>query len=266
MRSLAFLLLLLLAAPATAQAEPLPRTKPVHPQEQVTPTAQSLWRLDIRRHEPAKDFPGPRVVSDEARVFYLQQGQVKAVDAKTGRQLWAFQTGKGAQLKYTSGWLFAIAQSGTVVALEPETGRVRWSRKAIADFTVAEQTLYVANPGGVRAFDLSTGKLLWHTKERFLQPSSSFYNGAPLTVIGNRIFVQSVSSGAITTTNTYIYSSRTGKRLSEAYSYGPLAAVADKVYFVVHNFPTQLDYPDRFEINVYSLQTGRLLEEHVYNV
>lgn len=88
------------------------------------PHAQPLWRLDVALNERRGRSPNPHVLSDDARVFYLQAGQLKAVDAETGRQLWTFQVGKEMQLKTSSGGLLAITR-GEVYALEPATGQVR---------------------------------------------------------------------------------------------------------------------------------------------
>ena len=242
---------------------------------QKVSSVRPLWQLEIRRNEPPKDFLGPRVVSDQKRVFYLQGGQVKAVDAVTGQQLWTYQIGKWAQLRYSSGWLLAITQGGKVVALEAQTGRVHWHKEGIyagfeglyTGLTIAGKTFYLAEPGGdIQAFNLNTGRLLWRTEEPFLQPNGSPYNKKSLTFIRDRIFVQSVSSGAITTTDTYIYDAKTGKFLSVASSYGPLATIGNKVFFVQDNFVTWLDYPDILGLNVYDLRTGKRLEERTYSI
>ena len=256
----AFACYLLLGSSVAAQGAPIP---------------SPLWQLEIPRNEPPKDFLGHRVVSDQARVFYLQAGQVKAVDAATGRQLWTRQIGKWTQLRYSSGRLLAITYGGKVVALNAQTGRVHWRKKGIyagfeglyTGLTIARKTFYLAESGGdIKAFDLNTGRLLWRTKEPFLQPNGSPYNKKSLTVIRDRIFVQSVSSGAITTTDTYIYDAKTGKFLSVASSYGPLATIGSKVFFVQDNFVTWLDYPDLFELNVYNWRTGKRLEKRTYSV
>ena len=223
-----------------------------------------LWQLEIPRNEPPKDFLGPRVVSDQARVFYLQGGQVKAVDAATGRQLWTYPIGKWAQLRYSSGWLLAITHNGKVVALEPQTGRVRWRKKDVGiNFVVAEDTLYFVDSKGVGALDLTTGKTSWRTAESTLSTTSTIYNDAPLTVAGDALFIQNVVFDAMST-NVRIYSAKTGKFLLKAYSFGPVATV-DNNSFIVSGFPVQLDYPDLFNFNVYNSRTDNVTER-IYSV
>ena len=223
-----------------------------------------LWQLEIPRNEPPKDFLGPRVVSDQARVFYLQAGQVKAVDAATGRQLWTYPIGKWTQLRYSSGRLLAITYNGKVVALNAQTGRVHWHKKNIdTNFAVAEDTLYFVDLKGVGALDLTTGKPLWRTAEAALSTTSTIYNDAPLTVAGDALFIQNVVFDAMST-NVRVYDAKTGKFLLKTYSFGPAATVNGNS-FIVDDFPVQLDYPDRFNLNVYNSRTSRL-SERVYSV
>ena len=217
-----------------------------------------LWQLEIPRNEPPKDFLGPRVVSDQARVFYLQGGQVKAVNAATRRQLWTYQIGKWAQLRYGSGWLLAITYNGKVVALNAQTGRVHWSRMgAGVIYAVDDKSLYVAEEQKLYALDLATGKEKWLTREPF------FNAWEPFTAIKNRIFVYVVNGDAIFA-ETYIYDARTGKRLGKADTRDLLAILDQKVFF--QNDWFQADYADNAYINVYDLQTGKLLEERTYTV
>ena len=224
---------------------------------QEVSSVRPLWQLEIRRNEPVKDFLGPRVVSNKARVFYLQGGLVKAVSAKTGRQLWTYQIGKWAQLRYSSGWLLAIAHSGKVVALEPQTGRVRWSKSGNAfGFDARKgEILYLAGTGKLSAVNLETGKTQWQTR-------TSFGFDRNFTVIKNRIFVP------VSVIDTYsdqveIYNVRTGKRLGKA-SRMPLATLNNQVFAKDNWF--LIDYPDDIYINVYSLKTAKLLERRTYSV
>ena len=216
-----------------------------------------LWRLEIPRNEPPKDFLGPRVVSDQARVFYLQGGQVKAVNAATGRQLWTYPIGKWAQLRYSSGWLLAITHNGKVVALEAQTGRVRWSKSGNAfGFDSGKgEILYLAEAGKLSAVNLETGKTRWQTR-------TSFGFDRNFTVVEDRIFVP---VGVIDTFSDQveIYNARTGKRLGKA-SRMPLATLNDQVFAEDNWF--LIDYPDDSYINVYSLKTAKLLERRTYSV
>lgn len=252
------LLLLIFLAGMLAAAQSQTNSPLNSPPSTNLATVQPLWKLDIQRNEPAKDSLSPRVVSDEERIFYLQAGQVKAVDAETGQQLWTFRVGKGAQLKYTLGSLLAITEQGKVWALEPQTGRVRWSRMGAGIiYTIDDKSLYIAEEQKLLALDLETGETKWLTRE-------SFFNAwEPFTAIKNRIFVYVVNGDAIFA-ETYIYDARTGKRLGEADTRNLLAVLNQRVYF--QNDWFLAGHPDNAHVNVYDLQTGKLLEKRTYSI
>ena len=117
------LLLVLLSMFAAAQGEVHPRTfydgrgEPSQVAIKTdVPTATPRWQLNIRgalRQEtwsPERgSFSDPYVLSDERRLFYIRAGELHAVDAKTGRQVWAFPVGK-ARLAVGADPLLVVAQ------------------------------------------------------------------------------------------------------------------------------------------------------------
>ncbi|WP_149865383.1 outer membrane protein assembly factor BamB family protein, partial [Listeria monocytogenes] len=151
---------------------------------------------------------------------------------------------------YGSGRVLAVTARGKIHALEPATGRVRWTRGGEAKtkyqiFAVADRTLYTAESEKLRALDLETGKPKWATDVSSFAP---FFE--PFTVIKNRIFIFTVNGDAMNA-STSMFSAQTGRFLGEADSYGPLAAVGGRVFFQDNWFP--LDYPDDIFVNVYSM-------------
>ncbi len=101
--------------------------------EPDVPAATPRWRLDIRgalRQEtwsPERgSFSDPHVLSDARRLFYIREGKLHAVDARTGGQLWTYGVGKGARLEVGAGGLVIVAGRGSVPGLDARTDRVRW--------------------------------------------------------------------------------------------------------------------------------------------
>ncbi len=253
---LLLLLFVLIGSFAAAQSDRAPNSGP--PRTQNVPVGSSLGQLDVQRREPDTSSPNPDIVSGDGRVFYLQSGQVKAVDAETGRQLWTFRAGKWAQLRYAASQPLAVTRNGTVYALEPQTGRVRWSRMGAGIiYAVDDKSLYIVEEQMLLALDLETGKTKWLTREPFF---SAF---EPFTATKDRIFVYVVNGDAISAA-VYIYDARTGKRLGEASSRGPLAIIDRQAFF--RNDWFLIDYPDDVYINVHDLKTGKRLESRAYSV
>ena len=230
-----------------------------NPLLRTTPSTRPLWTLDIRRDEPVKDALGPHIATDGERIFYLQAEQVKVVDAETGRQVWAFRIGKWAQLRYASGRLLAITEQGKVYALEPTTGRVRWTRVegSSGGYAVDRNALYIAGSEGLTAISLESGRTRWTTRVPYFSPFE------PFTVVKNRIFVFTVSGDAMSA-QTSMFDVQTGKHLGEASTRGPLAILNQRMFF--RNDWFLIDFPDRVYINVHDLRTGKLLEDRTYRV
>ncbi len=125
MRRSLILLLALLGGMATAQ-EMHPRTSyggRGKPSQNVAsfkadvPTATPRWRLDIRgalRQEPwspeGGSFSDPYVLSGKQRLFYIRAGELRVVDVRTGRQLWAFGVVQGARLEVGADHLIVVGR------------------------------------------------------------------------------------------------------------------------------------------------------------
>ena len=80
------------------------------------------------------------------------------------------------------------------------------------------------------------------------------------------MFLQTALTSAITTVETHVYNAKTGELMWEADSYGPVAVIDHKAFFVEDNFATQLDHSDWFVVNVYDLDTGKRLEHRTYSI
>ena len=237
---------------------------------QQVSSLRPLWQLDIRRNEPVKDFLGERVVSDEARVFYLQGGEVRAVDAATGRQLWTYRIGKWAQLKYSSGWLLAVTYGGRVVALEPRTGRVRWQKtyrapEGIETFTVQGDLLLVVVGERFIAYETATGRERWRV--RGLYGLTRDPHHAVPSVSGSVVFLELGYHSLTSSSDLFAFDRATGKRLWKAFShFTPLIVAGNKVYSLRDDYPMNLDYPGRSKVSIFDLRSGKQLGNRTYSV
>ena len=113
------------------------------------------------------------------------------------QKLWDTSVGGGGEklrlalsLALDRGVLFTAARDGEVVALDPATGRVKWSQDTKADLAAgpgvgASVVAVGTSDGKVIALDVASGKVLWQASV------SSEVLAAPL-VTGDRVVVRSV--------------------------------------------------------------------------
>ncbi len=113
------------------------------------------------------------------------------------QKLWDTGVGGGGEklrlalgLALDRGVLFTAARDGEVVALDPATGRVKWSQDTKADLAAgpgvgASVVAVGTSDGKVIALDVASGKVLWKVSV------SSEVLAAPL-VTGDRVIVRSV--------------------------------------------------------------------------
>jgi outer membrane protein assembly factor BamB len=131
-------------------------------------TGQELWRFRAGAIESS-----PLLVDGVLYVGSWDEN-VYAVDARTGRARWSFQTGdevKGAAA-YGKGTVFIASYDGNVYALDARSGKLRWEAAAqdrlggqgnwYATPAVAYGRVFIGNTDGkVYAFGARSGELLW---------------------------------------------------------------------------------------------------------
>ena len=101
-------------------------------------------------------------------VFAAGEGEVIALDQRSGRTLWRTPLGSAvaAPLYWDSGSLVASTDAGELVSLHPGDGRVLWRNALGSPLVVAPtpsgQRLYVAlRDGRLAALDLDAGTTIW---------------------------------------------------------------------------------------------------------
>jgi len=149
------------------------------------------WQTHLNGSGVGPPFSGEAQPIVQGGVIYVSTGadDVFAIDARTGKQLWVYQS--NLDKKITSvccGWvsrgvaigegkIFLGRLDGQIVALDQHTGREVWSVQAERwqdGFTITSAPLYydgmiitgfaggeLASRGRVRAFSARSGKLLW---------------------------------------------------------------------------------------------------------
>ncbi len=174
---------------------------------------RTLWRFETLgpvQSEPLYD-PGEDVV-----YFGSNDGALYKVAASNGKLVWRFMTNAEvarAPVLTSDGWLYVVNANDTVMALEPKSGKLRWSQHRapalgmeIAGYAgplVWEGIVYVAfSDGNVTAFDRRTGEERWQPVDLSAEaedrigdvpqyfdvdttPVPGYIDGAPVIFVGS---------------------------------------------------------------------------------
>lgn len=181
-------------------------------------------------------------VVSRADVYTMDaQGLVTASDAKTGDEIWQFDTtppdaadsdeGKamGGGLALDGGVLYATTGYGDVYALDARTGALRW-RKALmnplrAAPTIADNRVYVVSlDNELNALDAATGDVLWHNAG--ISENATLMGAAGPAVEGDNVFV-AYNSGEIFNLRAQNGRASWSYSLSSTAQQGALPAIAD---------------------------------------
>jgi outer membrane protein assembly factor BamB len=128
------------------------------------------WRVDL--HGTPAGYP----VIAEGKVFLVEGGRLRAMDAATGRTIWGPLAINAATVSYGDGRVYVTSRM-RVVALDAESGVVLWiddADRALhsdvwsehAPTTYAAGRLLVGAPERLTALDAATGDVVWADDRR----------------------------------------------------------------------------------------------------
>ena len=137
-----------------------------------------------------------RPVAGEGKLYFGNvEGEVTALDAQTGRELWS-QEFDGLRFAgapgFGEGTLLMTTLDGVVLALNPDTGAERWradvTSEVIAQPTIGRGLAVVrANDGRLFAFSITDGTRRW-VFDRAL-PSLTLRGNSPPVIVDTALFV-----------------------------------------------------------------------------
>ncbi len=152
-------------------------------------TGKELWRFKTL---PIESSP---LLRNGTLYVGSWDNRVHAIDARTGRQKWAFQADDqvNTSAAYWKGAIYIASDGGTLYALSAGSGKLRWSAQSNPRFgsrefwyatpTLAYGRVYIGNTNGeMYAFGARSGKLLW------ARPLGSYIYGAA-AVDKRKVFV-----------------------------------------------------------------------------
>jgi outer membrane protein assembly factor BamB len=112
----------------------------------------------------------PPVLQDDVLFVVNKTGQVFAVRTSDGKRIWSGNLGNDVTSPaYDEGTLYLAQLDGTLTALDPQTGKARWTFKAGAKLEssplVAEgRVFFGSDDGDLYALDAESGKLDWRRR------------------------------------------------------------------------------------------------------
>jgi outer membrane protein assembly factor BamB len=126
-------------------------------------TGRQKWRFDA---QPIESSP---LLRNGKLYVGSWDGNVYAIDAKTGKRVWAHQTGDRVNnsAAYLKGRIYIANDSGTLYALNAGSGRLAWSASDATEFFYAAPVaaygrIYIGSTDGTMyAYGAKTGNLLW---------------------------------------------------------------------------------------------------------
>jgi outer membrane protein assembly factor BamB len=207
--------------------------------------AETAWKVNL----PGKVTAKPLIFKDNI-IYATEDFKVVAINANTGRQMWAFKTTGavvGSPVKDAmSTVIFVGTNTGKVHAIYPD-GRPKWevsagNRISAAPTSMGTKVFVTSNEGDVKALDILSGKPLWaHKRSARIATSVTFVPGGITEEEKKRIpsGVSMVLFGC-DDRNVYALNAETGAQLwsftgKSSFTGQPLV-VGDKVYVGCNDF------------------------------
>lgn len=185
------------------------------------PAATTIWSsaMDVQADQSAAGRGS--AVAGEGKVYLIQQGQLLALNAQTGKRVWKYGAKLAAPLLYQDGVIYASSQAGTLYAVNAATGKNKWNSSAPSktpyQLLIDQDQLFAVN-GDIQAYNLKDGKLQW--KDDY---SEKLY--LPIQVQGDLVLAEDSVSGAYSYELLHAFDRKTGKQLWEADNHAlPIAA------------------------------------------
>lgn len=219
------------------------------------PVATPRWRLDIRgalRQEtwsPERgSFSDPYVLRGERRLFYIRGDKLYALDAQTGKQLWAFGGAGQARLEVSGSYLIVVGR-GTLHVLDARTGEVWWRQayrtpEGVETFALHGDLLVVIVGERFIAYELATGRERWRVRGPYgltRDPHHTVHSAS-----GSVVFLELGYHSLTSSPDVFVFDRKTGKRLWKVGShFSPLAVVGNKVYLLEDDYPMNQNNPGR---------------------
>ncbi|MFD1270572.1 PQQ-binding-like beta-propeller repeat protein [Paenibacillus motobuensis] len=242
----------------------------------TVPELKPVWTLQVDNYLNMNEpYIGKQAIAEEGKVFTFAETKLVAIDAKTGKRLWAYGKDLTPFVIYSKGVIYGLSGDHKPYALNAKTGKVKWrsdsstwidTRMRTESLIPTEDTLYVIKGSTTFAFDMATGKLKWKVDEPLAEGNGTAYLEESDGVVLRTFYVQ----GALSTIQLNAYDKKTGKKIWSQLGQGEALQIKDGlVYSVDYYSPLLFEYqsqPDRkLSLNIFNLKTGAKKGNREYN-
>ncbi|CAH1198674.1 PQQ-binding-like beta-propeller repeat protein [Paenibacillus sp. JJ-223] len=238
-----------------------------YPQLQV-PELKPVWEAKVDNYLKNEAYYGQQAIAEDGKVFVFSGKKLIALDAKTGKRLWAYGKGLTPIVAYGNGVVYGLTADHKPYAVDAKTGKAKWvsgsstwieARLRTEKLVPTADTLYMINGSTTFAFDNQTGKLRWKADEALAEGNGTEYLEIADGVVLRTFMVQ----GALTSVQLNAYDQKTGKKLWDEFGQGEALHIKNGLVYTADYYSSRLtDYessPDRaMKISAYNLKTGAL--------
>lgn len=130
----------------------------------TTGTTKPKWGVAIDVPKDSNTINEGTIATGGGRVYVFQQGRLLAINAKTGKTLWAYGSKMVSPITYLDGVVYAVSEDGILHAINATNGKEKWATTnrtlGIGKLLVNGDKVYIYN-GHIRAFNAKSGALLW---------------------------------------------------------------------------------------------------------
>ncbi|MDI4643802.1 PQQ-binding-like beta-propeller repeat protein [Cohnella hashimotonis] len=226
----------------------------------TTATVKPKWTVAIDSPKDLNTINAGTIASGEGKVFVFQHGRLLALNAKTGKTLWAYGSKMISPIAYRDGVVYAISEEGVLHAIQAINGKKKWATASrtsgIARLLVNGDKVYVYN-GHIRAFDAKSGTLLW--TDHF--PNA--YSDQDIQFAAGKVLVSTSFSGAYTYQTLLAFNESNGQLAWEApNASAPLYIQGNQI--IVQRTSNLLDQLEKTTLDTIDTLSGKIVKTVEY--
>lgn len=225
------------------------------------PVAKPIWSANLGRPSEMMPYGTDRIAVGDGLIFYLKNGNIVAADVTSGKIRWSYGQKLQQVFSYHEGMIVAADKDGLIYSVSAKTGKTKWKSASVKgqpvnSFAFDKDTIYSNTGKGLLAFNKANGKLKWS--------NDSVLNIGSMIVVGDKLFISSWESGAITVDVTYAIDKLTGKTLWRAGSIPNPLLIKDGYLYSRNTWPANDTSTYQYPLSVVDLSNGKTIEERQF--